>query len=123
MKKILIVEDERQYLKLLHDQLAQKDYEIMEAKDGKEGLEMARRERPDLILLDLRMPVMDGLTMLDLLRRDEGGRSAIVIILTNLEPDDTIIRDVIKYQPAYYCVKSDMKFSELKEKAQELLVG
>ena len=122
MKKILIVEDELAYVKLLHDQLVAKGYEIYEAKDGKEGLEVAKKEKPDLILLDIRMPVMDGMTMLSLLRKDESGKSVKVIILTNLEPDKKIIGEVVKDKLTYYFVKSDTKLEDLTEKIREVLL-
>jgi CheY-like chemotaxis protein len=121
MKKILIVEDELAYVKLLHDQLTVKGYEVIEAKDGKEGLEIAKREKPDMILLDIRMPVMDGMTMLGLLRQDEVVKTTKVIMLTNLEPDDKIIGKVVEDQPSYYFVKSDTKLEDLTEKIKELL--
>src|SRR3989344_1728070 len=101
MKKILIVEDELAYLELLKSQLTQKGYSVIEAENGKKGLETAKKEKPDLILLDIRMPVMDGITMLDLLRKDEYGKSAKVIILTNLEPDNEIVGKVVTDQPTY----------------------
>jgi len=121
MKKILIVEDELAYTKLLHDQLSTKGYEILEAKDGKEGLEIAKREKPNLILLDIRMPVMDGMTMLELLRKEEAVKNTKVIILTNLEPDDKIIGKVVKDQPTYYFVKSNTKLGDLTEKIRDVL--
>lgn len=121
MKKILIVEDELAYLNLLRNQLREQGYTVIEAIDGKKGLQKAKSEKPDLILLDIRMPVMDGMTMLDLLRQDPSGKKTKVIMLTNLEPDDRIINKVVSDQPSYYCVKSDVKFSDLLEKIKELL--
>lgn len=121
MKKILVVEDELAYLNLLRNQLTNNGYTVLEATNGKKGLEIASSENPDLILLDIRMPVMDGMTMLDLLRKDPAGKKTKVIMLTNLEPDDTIIKKVVSDQPSYYCVKSDVKFSDLLDKIKELL--
>ena len=94
---------------------------MIEAKNGQEGLRLAKKESPDLILLDIRMPVMDGMTMLNLLRKEKAGKKIKIIILTNLEPDDKIIGDVVKDQPSYYFVKSDIKFNDLVEKIEELL--
>ena len=121
MKKILIVEDELAYIKLLNSQLTEKGYKVIEATDGKIGLEKAKSENPDLILLDVRMPVMGGMTMLNLLRNGEVAKKTKVILLTNLEPDDKMIEDVINDQPSYYFVKSDIQFNELLEKIEELL--
>ena len=121
MKKILIVEDELAYIRLLKTQLTEKGYDVSEAVDGKKGLEMAKKVNPDLILLDIRMPVMDGMTMLELLRKEEWGKKMNVIILTNLEPDDKILSSVITDEPSYYFVKSDIKLGELLEKIKDLV--
>jgi CheY-like chemotaxis protein len=121
MKKILIVEDELAYIRLLKSQLTEKGYDVSEAVDGKKGLEMAKKVNPDLILLDIRMPVMDGMTMLELLRKEEWGKKMNVIILTNLEPDDKILSSVITDEPSYYFVKSDIKLGELLEKIKDLV--
>ena len=121
MKKILVVEDELAYLKLLNSQLTEKGYTVIEAINGKKGLEMAKSENPDLILLDIRMPVMDGMAMLKELRKEEAGKKTKVIMLTNLEPDDKILGEVLSDQPSYYFVKSDIQFNDLLEKIKELL--
>lgn len=121
MKKILIVEDEIAYLKLLSTLLAKKNYFVVEATNGKEGLKKAKSEKPDLILLDIRMPVMDGMAMLDLLRKDVISKKTQVILLTNLEPDEKIISKVILDQPSYYFVKSDIQLNDLLAKIEELL--
>lgn len=121
MKKILIIEDELAYLKLLQEQLTQYGYDILQATDGKKGLAMAKLHHPDLILLDIRLPVMNGVTVLDELRKDSYGKSAKVILLTNLEPDDTILKEVIKQKPAFYLMKSDIQLADLIQKIKKLL--
>ena len=121
MKKTLIVEDELPYQKLLHDQLDVNGYEVIQANDGKKGLSLANKEHPDLILLDVRMPEMDGMTMLHELRKDSYGKSVKIIVLTNLEPNDELIKKVIDNKPSYYLVKSDIKLTDLLDKIKELL--
>lgn len=121
MKKILIVEDELAYSKLLTSQLTAKGYKVVGAVNGKKGLEMAQSENPDLILLDIRMPVMDGMTMLDLLRKEEWGKHTNVIILTNLEPDEKIIGKTVTDEPLYYFEKNDIKLNDLITKIKALL--
>ncbi len=101
MKKILIIEDELAYVSLLRDTLA-KTYQVIVAKNGKEGLEYAIKEHPNLMLLDIKMPVMDGMTMLGKLRKDAWGKTAKVILLTNLEPSDSVLGQVVKDLPTYY---------------------
>ena len=122
MKKILIVEDEAAFQKLIGDQLKKEGYEIIRAEDGKKGLDEAFTQHPDLILLDLKLPVMDGLTVLDELRKDSWGVGAKIIILTNLEPDKEILNKVLKNKPALYLIKSNIRLSELNEKILNILL-
>ena len=63
-KKILIVEDDNALAGILYDKFSQEAFGILEAKNGEEGLELALAKHPDLILLDIMMPKMDGMTML-----------------------------------------------------------
>ncbi len=120
MKKILVIEDELAYVELLKDKL--KDgYQVLDAQNGKQGLAMAKKHQPDLILLDNIMPEMDGLTMLAELRKTPYGETAKVIVLTNLEANDTIIGQTVKLQPIYYFVKSDTQLDTLLAKIEELL--
>ncbi len=121
MKKILIIEDEVAYLKLLSTQLTHRGYSIVEATNGEDGLKKARDEKPDLILLDIRMPIMDGMTMLDILRQEETGEKTKVIVLTNLEPNEEIVDTVVADEPSYYFVKSDIVFEDLLAKVEQLL--
>lgn len=121
MKKILVVEDEIAYSKLLCDQLSAAGYQVVVADDGEKGLAMAQSEKPDLILLDIRLPKLDGMTMLDLLRKEPGGKLVKTIILTNLEASDKITRQVLEDLQSYYCVKSDTKLEDLIEKIKTTL--
>ena len=120
MKKILIVEDELAYITLLRNTFA-KDYKVFTARNGKEGLVTARKERPDLILLDLKMPVMDGLAMLAELRKDQHGKKVQVVLLTNLEPTSQVIQQLVKDQPTYYWVKSDIALDKVITEVRALL--
>lgn len=121
MKKILVIEDELSYMRLLNDQLTENGYKVIEAKDGQEGLATAILQHPDLILLDIRMPIMNGMVMLEELRKDLYGKSAKVIILTNIEPTDRILKKVLEDLPTYYLMKSDIQLAELIGKIKELL--
>lgn len=81
MKKILIVEDVEMNRDLLV-QLLEEEYELVEATNGKEGLEAAGRERPDLILLDISLPEMDGWEVTRRVRADEALRHIPIIAVT-----------------------------------------
>jgi DNA-binding response OmpR family regulator len=119
-KKILIVEDDTSLRQALRDKLSIEQFVVLEAKNGEEGLEIALRDHPDLILLDVMMPVMDGLTMLDLLRKDDWGRGAKVIFLTNLS-DNVSISKAIEEGSYDYLVKSDWKIQDVVAKIRERL--
>ena len=116
MKKVLVVEDEVSFLKILDCKLTKGGYKVTRAINGKEGFKKAIKGKPDLILLDIKMPIMDGMTMLDLLRQDEVGKKIKVIILTNIEPNDKIIKSVIKDKPLCFLIKSDTKLNDLIKK-------
>lgn len=122
-KKILIVEDETPLRNALREKLTREDFGILEAKNGEEGLEVALREHPDLVLLDIVMPRMDGLTMMKKLRQaNEWGKKVPIILLTNLTADDDKINQAITdNEPAYYLVKSNYTIEDLVEKIRERL--
>lgn len=80
--KILIVDDEPDILRTLQDRFEMNEYSVITAANGKEGLEKAIQEKPDIILLDVIMPIMDGLEMLEALRKHPEGRDCEVIMLT-----------------------------------------
>lgn len=121
--KILIVEDEEVICKAYADELRDEGFAILIAKNGHVGLELALREKPDLILLDILMPVMDGLTMMDTLRqKDLYGKNVPIILLTNLSAsEEKIMQAITKNEPAYYLVKSDWDLSSVVEKIKERL--
>lgn len=119
-KVVLIVEDDSHLKNALHDKLTREGFAVLEAKNGKEGLETALREHPALILLDIIMPVMDGMTMLKKLREDPWGAMARVIILTNLS-DMEKTADAVEHNSYDYLIKSDWKLEDVVEKVRERL--
>lgn len=120
-KTILIIEDELPMLKALSDKFTMEGFEILEAKDGAEGLKVAVSKKPDLIILDIFMPVMDGKVMFEKLRGDVWGKTVPVIILTNLNPDDKTLDALMKNGPSYYFIKSKWKLEELVSKVKKEL--
>ena len=121
MKKILlIVDDEAIVRKALSSQFDAENVEVLTANDGEEGLKAALENHPDLILMDLVMPVMDGMTMLAKLREDDWGKDAEVIILTNLSDSDRVAEAVEKgtYE---YLVKVDWNVTDVVNKVKDKL--
>lgn len=82
-KKILVVDDEPQLVEMVRMRLEANDYEVIAAYDGLEALEKARRENPDLILLDLMLPKMDGYRVCRTLKFDEKYKHIMVIMFTS----------------------------------------
>jgi two-component system, cell cycle response regulator DivK len=82
MAKILIIEDHPSNMKLAADLLKGAGYEVLEATDAHLGITMARESRPDLILMDIQLPGMDGLAATRILKEDDTTRSSKVIALT-----------------------------------------
>jgi len=81
-KRILVVDDEPELLKAIEIILERDGYEVIAANDGLEGLARARKEEPDLIILDITMAQMDGYTMLRELKQKETTKSIPVIVVT-----------------------------------------
>lgn len=120
-KTILLIEDEESQIKILSEYLLKNNFSILEARDGVEGLQIALKEHPDIILLDVRMPKMDGMTMMHKLREDEWGKTASIIILTNYDTSDTNLFQILVDEPALYLVKSNSSLDLIYEKINEVL--
>ena len=121
MKTILVIEDEPLLRKALAEKFTNNSYTVLEAADGEEGLSTALQKHPDLILLDIEMPKMDGLTMMKKLREDPWGKDAPIIILTNSLADDLKIKVVVEDHPAYYLTKSDSSLEDILAKVNEVV--
>ena len=94
-KTVLVVEDNDLNMKLFHDLLEMGGYNVLQAKDGMEGWRMAREQRPDLILMDIQLPGVDGLEVTKWLKDDENLKSIPVIAVTAfaMKGDEEKIRE------------------------------
>lgn len=117
--KILIVDDEPNIVQTLQDRLEMNDYIVITAGNGKEGLDKALAEKPDIILLDVIMPVMDGHEMLERLRKTEEGCNIPVIMLTARSQTQDIARANSCGVEDYVVKPFDL--SELLEKIERIL--
>ncbi len=91
-KKILAVDDEKFIVRLVQVTLERQGYQVVTANDGKEALEKVESERPDLMVLDVMMPYMDGFEVLQTLRRNPSTRDIPVIMLTAKAQDADVFR-------------------------------
>jgi two-component system response regulator RpaA len=115
------VEDEPSLRKALVEKLTVAGFSVLAAKDGQEGLTMAINKQPKVILLDLMLPKMDGMSVLDRLRRDEWGKNVPVIILTNLMATDGYKKLAEEFNVVDYIVKSDRTLEEVVGKTKSVL--
>jgi len=123
-KRILIVEDDASMRGAIFDKLSRDGYVILQAEDGAKGLEMALKDKPDVILLDLLLPIMDGMEVLHRIRGDETwGKKVPIIILTNLSADDTRMQGVVRDEPSYYLIKTQWNLDDVSARVKSCLEG
>lgn len=122
MSKILIVEDDPLMSRMYQKIFSFENYEIVQAGDGEEGLEKAKTTNPTLILLDVMMPKMNGLQVLDKLKLDPDTKGIPVIMLTNLagqqDAETALAKGAVKY-----IVKSEYEPKEVVSMVKEILAG
>jgi DNA-binding response OmpR family regulator len=118
--KVAIIEDDMAIVQMYRTKFENEGYEIATAPDGESGLELLHTYEPDIILLDLMMPNMNGLDMLQKLRNQPGGRDAKVVVLTNMGDTETATR-VYKMAADDYIVKAEMTPKQVAERVKNLL--
>jgi len=119
-KRVLVVEDDRFLRRACETSLRQRGLTVLAARDGEEALRLARAEAPDLILLDLLMPNLTGLEVLQALRGAAATRSIPVLILSNSSsPRD--VEAIAALGVAGYCVKANLSLQELGDRVTGLL--
>jgi DNA-binding response OmpR family regulator len=112
-KTILIVEDEELMLTPLAEKLSNQGFEVVKAHDGVEGLEKALKLHPDMVILDIVMPKMDGMTVMKKIREDQKwGKDAPIVMLTNLNDPDKV-SEAANYNVFDFLVKTDWKLDEV----------
>jgi DNA-binding response OmpR family regulator len=117
---VLLIEDEEMLANMYETKFKNEGYQIRKALDGEAGLKMAQEEKPDIILLDIIMPKLDGFSVLKKLKEDAKLKNVPVILLTNLGQDE----DVKKGQAlgvAGYLVKANLTPIEVVNKVKEYL--
>lgn len=114
MRKILVIDDELDARKILIRRLESSGYKVIEAADGMSGLNLAKQEMPDLILLDIMMPGLDGLKTYQALRKEAPTQQVPVIFITALSPENNLSRpglDLIAFTK--YGVELDANYAIL----------
>jgi len=120
MEKIVFIEDETTLQKMLAGALQDAGYSVVVASDGVAGLAAVQAEKPDLVLLDLILPNMDGFTVLGEIKKDEATAHIPVIVLTNLESAEDVGK-VVSLGATTYLVKANYDLPDIVSKVKEVL--
>lgn len=118
IKKILVLEDEKPLARALELKLTHEGFDVKTSSNGEEGLNLALKEYPDLILVDILMPKMNGLNMLKEIRKDDWGKTVPFIILTNINEVNQIsqamsLLELDGYGSFEYFIKSNTQISDI----------
>lgn len=112
-KTILIVEDETAMLDAVAKKCVNEGFKVIKAKDGEEGFNAAVKEHPDLILLDIIMPKLDGMTLAKRVREgSDWGKYVPIILLTNLN-DPESVSEAAKFGVYDFLVKTDWRLDDI----------
>jgi DNA-binding response OmpR family regulator len=119
-KTVLIVEDEPSIRQAIVDKFTREGFQVLEGKNGVEGVKLAGENSPDVMLLDIVMPEMDGLEALKQIRSQDWGKKIPIFMLTNLS-DMEKISEAVQIGITGYLVKSDWKLEDVIAKVRETL--
>jgi len=117
--KVLIIDDEETILKMYGTKLSMAKIEVLTSEDGQKGIEMAAKEKPDVILLDIIMPNINGLDVVKMLKIRDETKNIPVYLLTNL-PQEASGEKAKELGAAGYMVKAEFEPQKLLEKIQSL---
>lgn len=119
-KKILIIEDDKNLQPMYIDKFSQVGFEVFSCPEAKEGFELAKKIKPDLVLLDILLPKEDGIYFLKTLREDEDTSQIPVVVFSNL--DNPYIREkAMKLGISDYLIKTDFTPKEIVDKINRYL--
>jgi DNA-binding response OmpR family regulator len=121
-RRILLAEDDRFLRKAAEAALRRHGFEVLAAVDGEDALRRAREEPPDLILLDLIMPKLNGFEVLRELKQDLLTASIPVIVLSNLGQEGDV-QHAMEGGAAAYCIKANLSLEELVRRVEEALAN
>lgn len=119
-KRILIIEDNKDLILLLSEVFKKEGMDVSVAVDGEKGLILSLEEKPDMILLDIILPKMDGITMLKKLREDKEGKNIPVIVLSNLSSAEDL-SEAMEIGVYDYLVKKDWELEDIVAKVKKTL--
>lgn len=118
--KVLLVEDDKMIIDMYTLKFTQEGYDVLQAENGKDGLEMAKKQNPNIVLLDIILPQMDGFTVLKSLKADANTKDIPVVLLTNLGQDGDVKKG-LELGAVDYLIKANFTPSQVVDKVKSLL--
>lgn len=118
---LLVVEDEAQMMRMLREALVSEGFTVIGTRTAEDALARSSTEHPDLIVLDLMLPGLDGIGFMSKMRELPWGKRLPVIVLTNLSPDEKVMRGIVHDEPAYYLIKANTSMDEIVSKIKSVL--
>ncbi len=118
--KVLLVDDDQALRKLYSLELSGRQYTVAEAIDGQDGMDKAKSEKPDLILMDIMMPKLDGIAALSKMKADPEVKAIPVIMLTNFG-QESLVQQAFALGAADYLLKYKVTPAEMAEKVTQVL--
>ncbi len=118
-KKILVIDDEEDIQKLLKIRFEQEDFKVVAARDGDVGVKTAEQELPDIVLLDIMMPRMDGYSCLKEIRKLPKTRDIPILMLSGKEEEK--VRDLFAFQKISGYIEKPFELDDIVVKVKEIL--
>ncbi len=122
MSKVLVIEDDPLLSRMYQIIFSSNGYEVSVASDGEDGLDKIRSQRPDLVLLDIMMPKLNGMEVLRKIKSDPEVRNIPVVVLTNLA-GNTDVQAALELGAVRYIIKSENKPKQVEEIVRGILAG
>ena len=119
-KKVLIIEDDDFLVQMYATKLELENFSVLMATDGAKGLKMVAKEKPDLVLLDLNLPVMDGFTVLEELKKNAETKDIPVLVLTNYGQKDKVVK-CLDLGAEDYLIKAHFVPSEVIDRIKKII--
>jgi len=117
---VLLIEDDKMIIDMYTLKFNQEGYEVIQAEDGQTGLDLAKKVNPDVILLDIILPQMDGFTVLKSLKEDKAIKDVPVVLLTNLGQDGDVKKG-LELGAVDYLIKANFTPAQVVDKVKSVL--
>jgi len=118
---VLVAEDDQFYVDLFQTKLKEAGIDVAVAKDGKETMKTLHTKKPDLLILDILMPVMDGYEVLEAMKKNEKLKDVKIVVLTNLGANGETAKKVKKLGADEYIIKANISIEEMVNRVKAYL--